>query len=398
MTIAGPDNRRGGRACFIQSHHTDIRGDDLSPKGYSVDILKESGMFDSIVIAGADLPENQFLLDIAESWGGVECLLGSVNNMVKRMLEISRSSKTEVVTRVLLDWFFIDTELVRGMVEMLEREELDYVNLPYDFDIKFGADVHSTKGLEQVAVLFKECPNLAETHRFRPWFLMEENPFGKWLVGTYQNVPTNSNDYFHQLRKEMKRWWPVAWDFGQSFYYHTYMYAREHIHCTDVVLDIACGWGDRTVILAEKCAKVIGIDISMEYIQTAQKRYLRENLQYLVSDAMDISLPRDSVDVAISAHTMEHIEDDEKFLSEVSRVLKRDGKFIIGVPLRIRRPFVFNSEPFMPDHIREYEIGQLTDLIGRHFHIQAGYGVNRGNYCDLSKARNAAMFVCKQGG
>jgi len=388
-------NKSRGRTCFIQSHYTNIRKDDLAPNAYSVQKLKESRIFDHIVIAGADLPENQILLEIAKRWG-VECLLGSVDNMVERMLQVARSTDARTVARVLVDWFYIDTHLVRGMVEMLEQEELDYVNLPYDFDIKFGADLHSVKGLEQVAALFQERADLAERYQFRPWFLIEENPFNMWSVGTYQDVPTYSNDYFYELRKEIEKQCPIAWDFGRNFYYHEYMYARDHIRSTDVVLDLACGWGAGTVILAERCAQAVGMDIRPEYIKTARKRYLQENVKYVVGDAMDLNLHRGSVDVVVSIHTMEHLADDRAFLSEVSRVLKKDGKLIIEVPLRMRRPFDLNSEPFMSDHVREYEVGQLSTLISRYFDIEAAYGVNRGSYCDLSKARNAAMFVCKK--
>ncbi len=388
-------NKSRGRTCFIQSHHTNIRKDDLSPNAYSVQKLKESGIFDHSVIAGAKLSENQILLEFAKKWE-VECLLGSVDNMVQRMLQVARSTNARTVIRVLIDWFYIDTQLVQGMLEMLEQEGLDYVNLPYDFDIKFGADVHSVNGLEQVVALFRERPDLTEKHQFRPWFLIEENPFNMWTVGTYQDVPTYSNQYFYKLQKEINEKCPVAWDFGRNFYYHEYMYARNHIRNTDVVLDIACGWGAGTVVLAEKCAQAIGMDIRPEYIETAQKRYLQENVEYVVGDAIDINLPRGSVNVVVSIHTMEHLDDDEKFLSEVNKVLKKDGKLIIEVPLRMRRPFVFNSEPFMPAHVREYGVEQLSALIHRHFDIEAAYGVNRGNYCDLSKARNAAMFICKK--
>lgn len=388
-------NNTRGRTCFVQSHYTNIRKDDLFPNAYSVQKLKESGIFDHIVIAGADLPENQILFEVAKRWG-VDCLLGSVDNMVERILQVAQSTSVRSVVRVLIDWFYIDTKLVRGMVEMLEYEGLDYVNLPYDFDIKFGADVHSVKGLEKVANLFLEHSDLMEKHQFRPWFLIEENPFSMWSVGTYQDVPSYSNHYFYELRNEIKKKHPIAWDFGRNFYYHEYVYARNHIRNTDVVLDIACGWGAGTAVLAEKCAKVIGMDIEQEYIKAARKRYLRKNVKYVIGDAMDIDMPTNSVDVVVSVHTMEHLDDDEKFLSEVNKVLKKDGKFIIEVPLRLCRPFVYNSEPFMPDHVHEYESGQLTNLIRKYFKIENAYGVNRGNYCDLTKARNAAAFVCKK--
>ena len=114
---------------------TNIRPDDLDPEGYAVARLKESRLFDRIVLAGADLPENAILQSAADRWG-IECHLGSVNDVVERMIEVARKTDADVFARVLLDWFYVDTDLIAGMLEMLESRDLDYVNLPYDFDIK----------------------------------------------------------------------------------------------------------------------------------------------------------------------------------------------------------------------------------------------------------------------
>jgi hypothetical protein len=61
----------------------------------------------------------------------------------------------------------------------------------------------------------------------------------------------------------------------------------------------------------------------------------------------------------------------------------------------MRRPFAFNDDPFMPDHVREYLVEDLEKLLADHLAIEERYGVNRGFYCEIERARNAAAFVCR---
>ncbi len=67
---------------------------------------------------------------------------------------------------------------------------------------------------------------------------------------------------------------------------------------------------------------------------------------------------------------------------------------MIEVPLRMRRPFSDTDEPFMMDHVREYAIGDLEKLLASYLDIERSYGVNRGFYSEIGKARNAAAFRC----
>src|SRR5688572_17235376 len=45
-----------------------------------------------------------------------------------------------------------------------------------------------------------------------------------------------------------------------------------------VVLDYGCGLGDNSVLLADRGAKVIGVDISPELLELAEKRLAAHNL------------------------------------------------------------------------------------------------------------------------
>ena len=381
------------RVCFVQAHHTNLRPDDVDPEGYAIDRLRRSGLFDRIVLAGADLPENRVLRDAAAGWG-IDCILGSVDDVVDRMLEVARKTRADVLARVLVDWFYVDTDLVSGMLEKLESEHLDYVNLPYDFDIKFGADVHSVRGLERLGGVFQEHPDLAARYRFRPWFLVEEDPLGLWSVGTYGDVPLYPNERFYALREEIARRSPVAWDFGTSFYYHEYVYAAEALGPTDTVLDLACGWGAGTALLGRHTRRVIGMDIRGAYLRAARRRHIAPNVGFVAGDGLALPVGDATLDAVVSVHTMEHVPDDYRFLEEVRRVLRPGGRLLIEVPLRLRRPFAHNGEPFMLDHVREYAIDDLGKLLASHLVIEERYGVNRGFYCAIEKARNAAAFRC----
>jgi SAM-dependent methyltransferase len=75
----------------------------------------------------------------------------------------------------------------------------------------------------------------------------------------------------------------------------------------------------------------------------------------------DSGLPDKSFDLVVSVEVLEHVEADELFVSEVCRVLKPGGRFIMTTP---NGDFVSNQNP---DHKRHYKRKQLNDLLEKHF-------------------------------
>ena len=65
------------------------------------------------------------------------------------------------------------------------------------------------------------------------------------------------------------------------------------------VLDLACGEGYGSSRMAESASRVIGIDIDAATVEAAQKKYVRENLQYVVGSATEIPLPDACVDIVL---------------------------------------------------------------------------------------------------
>ncbi len=102
----------------------------------------------------------------------------------------------------------------------------------------------------------------------------------------------------------------------------------------------------------------------------------RSNIERLIiGDMTKSGLPSESFDLAISVEVLEHVQDDEKFVSEVCRVLKPGGRFIMTTP---NGDFVENKNP---DHKRHYKRQQLNGLLEKYFtSVEVEYAIAGGRY------------------
>jgi len=101
------------------------------------------------------------------------------------------------------------------------------------------------------------------------------------------------------------------------------------------VIDIGCGNGSFTSALAKLGAKrVIGIDISEEWINYCKDTFSIKNLEFYLADAANLErFDSASLDIAFLDFVLLHIPKKEKIkkiFSEVYRVLKIGGDFIIS--------------------------------------------------------------------
>src|SRR5262245_54184375 len=80
---------------------------------------------------------------------------------------------------------------------------------------------------------------------------------------------------------------------------HRYLAARRLVQGKRV-LDIACGEGYGSDLLAGAAAKVIGVDLDEASVVHARQTYARPNLEFLQGDATAIPIADSSVDVVVS--------------------------------------------------------------------------------------------------
>lgn len=136
------------------------------------------------------------------------------------------------------------------------------------------------------------------------------------------------------------------------------------------VLDAACGTGFGTNSLAYRVDTAVGVDIAPEAIAEARARYRAPNLHYLVMDVEKLGFHSAKFDAVISQDTIEHVTDDEAFVTETARVLKPGGTFIVFTPFRD----VHTTTPKNPFHLREYCPDSLRSLLQPYFSTICFFG------------------------
>lgn len=93
------------------------------------------------------------------------------------------------------------------------------------------------------------------------------------------------------------------------------------------ILDVGCGAGLATNPLAKKSYKVTGVDLAEGALEEAKKRDETKSVNYICANALSLPFENESFDAVISLDFLEHVDEPEKVVKEISRVLKPGGLF-----------------------------------------------------------------------
>ncbi|MGB9913342.1 MAG: class I SAM-dependent methyltransferase [Candidatus Kapaibacteriota bacterium] len=98
------------------------------------------------------------------------------------------------------------------------------------------------------------------------------------------------------------------------------------------ILDAGCGTGNFSIKLAKLGCKVTGIDISNEMLKIAigKAQKLNLNIYFIQGNAENLAFPNNFFDAVVSVATLEFIKQKDKAIEEFFRVVKHNGKIVIG--------------------------------------------------------------------
>jgi len=162
--------------------------------------------------------------------------------------------------------------------------------------------------------------------------------------------------------------------FGGPLAAHLKRYDFAKAFCTNkIVLDAGCGVGYGSHYLARLAKEVIGVDTSEQAIVYAKEHYQRNNIQFNMIDVQKLAFPDQYFDIVCSFETLEHLDDPERFVSEVKRVLKKKGIFIVSTPNLKKR----TNSPKNPYHKVEFSREELERLLRKYFLNVAIFGQRR---------------------
>jgi len=182
---------------------------------------------------------------------------------------------------------------------------------------------------------------------------------------------------------------------------HRYAFAAQFVRGKNV-LDLACGEGYGSYILAKQAKSVVSLEIDDRTVKHASNKYLRSNLQFIKGSMLEIPIPgEEEFDAIICFEGIEHVADHDKLLSEVKRLLKRDGIFIVSTPNKIA--YTVEADYHNPFHVKELNFDEFKELLSRYFknahylgqRVYAGsnlWNLNAEEYSDYHE------FVIEKGG
>jgi ubiquinone/menaquinone biosynthesis C-methylase UbiE len=102
-------------------------------------------------------------------------------------------------------------------------------------------------------------------------------------------------------------------------------------------LDLGCGSGRHTVLLADRFEEVVAVDLSRPMLELARAKRRRPNIVYVESDLRAVMPERDGpFDLVFSAYTLHHVADLEAVLQQI-RSLVAPGGLVVLVDIVDRR-------------------------------------------------------------
>ena len=138
------------------------------------------------------------------------------------------------------------------------------------------------------------------------------------------------------------------------------------------VVDLACGEGYGTGLLATTAKSVVGVEANPETFEHARLRYVADNIRF---ERTLVEMFDEEVDAAVFLQTIEHVEDAGAILDKIKSNLSSGGVAFVSTPnvLTLAPPGKDRSDN--PFHLYEYRPDEYLELCLDHFPKVEMYGL-----------------------
>lgn len=127
------------------------------------------------------------------------------------------------------------------------------------------------------------------------------------------------------------------------------------------ILEIGSGQGFNCHYLSRNKENiVIGIDLSKKDIAISKKRYPGVDFRYM--NAEKLTFAKNTFDEIYAMDILEHVDNLEKVLKEVKRVLKIGGKMVVNIPYHKSEKWLLKVRPTFHKEIHHVRIFSENEL------------------------------------
>jgi 2-polyprenyl-3-methyl-5-hydroxy-6-metoxy-1,4-benzoquinol methylase len=145
------------------------------------------------------------------------------------------------------------------------------------------------------------------------------------------------------------------------------------------VIDMACGEGYGSNVLARQARSVVGVDANPEAFEHARLRYTgagpdgrASNLRFERALVESFSEPADAV---VFLQTIEHLQDPGATLAHFKRILNEGGRAFVSTPNVLTLAPAGAERSDNPWHVHEYRREEFAELCRAHFGKVELYGL-----------------------
>ena len=130
------------------------------------------------------------------------------------------------------------------------------------------------------------------------------------------------------------------------------------------VVDLACGEGYGSPVLARTAASVVGVDANPDAFEHARLKYTRPGLAF---ERDMIETWTGDVDCVVFLQTIEHVQDPDAVLAHVRDLIGAAGVAYVSTPNVLTLAPAGQERSGNPWHVREYRPDDYRALCARHF-------------------------------
>ena len=130
------------------------------------------------------------------------------------------------------------------------------------------------------------------------------------------------------------------------------------------VVDLACGEGYGSAVLARTAASVVGVDANPEAFEHARLKYTRPGLAF---ERDMIETWTGDVDCVVFLQTVEHVQDPDAVLARLRDLVGPEGVAYVSTPNVLTLAPAGEQRSGNPWHVREYRPEEYRALCERHF-------------------------------
>jgi 2-polyprenyl-3-methyl-5-hydroxy-6-metoxy-1,4-benzoquinol methylase len=130
------------------------------------------------------------------------------------------------------------------------------------------------------------------------------------------------------------------------------------------VVDLACGEGYGSAVLARTAVSVVGVEANPEAFEHARLKYSGPKLSF---ERNMLEVWEGEVDCVVFLQTIEHVQDPDAVLARIRELIGRDGVAYVSTPNVLTLAPEGEERSGNPWHVREYRAEEYRALCARHF-------------------------------